>query len=193
MSAGAVRSGIASCAVVAECAGVGSATGLLSVSAGRVALRLVEIAAAAVRGFPCAGGWLIQSSLTGGRLIRSGLVGSAQLLAIVLGQILLIVPKLRLIVFLIEVRSGHVVIARSVVEIVGAIVAIQVVAVGVVRVDVVAIDIVAVDVIRVDVIAVDVVDVVVAVIVIAIYEGVRIRDIDVAVVGYRRVVPSASP
>ena len=192
MPAGAVRTSVASRAVVAEGASVGSAAGLLSVSAGRVALRLVEVAAAAILGVPCAGGRLIQSPLIGGRLIHPWLIRRTRLLAIVLPKIGLVVSKLRLIVFLIEVRRAAAVPGR-IVEIVGAIIAVDVVAVNVVRVDVVAIDVVTVDVICVDIVAVDVVVVGVAVIVVAVDEGVRIRDIDIAVVGYRRVVPPASP
>ncbi len=196
MPTGAVRSRIAPCAVVAQCASVGSAAGLLSISAGRVALRLVQVIAAAILVLYSSGGLLVQSSLTCGRLIwpclpsaarliRSGLGGSAQLLSIVLGQILLIVAKLRLIVFLIEVRSGHVIVTRRIVEVVDAIVAIQVVTIDVVRVDVIAVDIIAIDVVRIDVIPIDIVAVYVVVVVVAVDEGVRIRDIDVAVVSYR--------
>ena len=198
MPAGAVCPSIASRAVVAERAGIGSTARLLSISAGRVTLRLVEIAGATVLVFSCSGcllvqsrltrGWLIQPRLIGACLIHFWLIGRTQLLAIVLRWVRLVVSKLRLIVFLIEVRSGDVVVARGVVEIVGAIIPIQVVAVNVIRVDVIAIDIV-----RVDVIAVNVVVVGVVIIVVAVDEGIRVRDIDIPVVDHRRVVPPASP
>jgi hypothetical protein len=208
LPAGAVCPSIASRAVVAERAGIGSTARLLSISAGRVTLRLVEIAGATVLVFSCSGcllvqsrltrGWLIQPRLIGACLIHFWLIGRTQLLAIVLRWVRLVVSKLRLIVFLIEVRSGDVVVARGVVEIVGAIIPIQVVAVNVIRVDVIAIDIVrvdvvAVDVIRIDVIAVNVVVVGVVIIVVAVDEGIRVRDIDIPVVDHRRVVSPASP
>ena len=185
LSAGAVRSRIAACAVVAECASVGSTAGLLSVSTRRIALCLVEIVAAAILVLYSSGGLLVQSPLTGGRLIRSGLGGSAQILAVVLRQILLIVAKLWLIVFLVEVRSGRRSTGR-IVEIVSAIVAVEVISVDVVRIDVIAIYVVAVDVVGIDIVAIDVicVDVVSVVVVVAVDEGVRVRDIDIAVVGH---------
>lgn len=196
LPAGAVCPGIASRAVVAECAGAGSAVGLLSVSTGRVALRLIQIAAATV--LVCAGGLLIESPLTGSllliqpslirtRLVHSRLIARAQLLPVILRRTCLIVLKLRLIVFLTKVWRAAVV-SRSVIEVIGA-----VVAVDVIRVDVIAINVVAVYVVRVDVIAIDVVVVRIPVIIVAIDECVGGRNIGVAVVGHGRVVPPASP
>ena len=97
LSAGAVCSGVASRAVVAECTSVGSAAGLWSVSTGRVALLLVEVVAAPILVLYSTGGLLVRSRLIGSRLIEprligaglihSGLIGRTHLLAIVLRKI----------------------------------------------------------------------------------------------------------
>ena len=99
-------------------------------------------------------------------LIEIGLISTAKL-ALILGHITASVLQLRLIVFLVEFGFAEVSRARVVVEVIRAVIIVQ---------------IAAVDVIPVDVIDVGIIDVVAVVVVVAIDEGVGIGDVDVAVV-----------
>ena len=116
-------------------------------------------------------------------LIEVGLLPGA-----LAGVLQILVLKLGLIVFLIEVRSG----VTAAVEVIGAIVdvvAIDVVLIEIIGVDVILIEVVNVNVIpvvviRVEVVAVVVVyvDVVPAIVVVAIDEGVGVRNVSIVVV-----------
>ena len=187
LSASAVGSRIASLAVIAEGAAAGSPIRLLSVAAGRVALRLIEIIGTVLTLIQACAILLIQVPpillihRSAVLLIESWLIRVTQLLTIVLRQIVSVVLELRLIVFLIEFWGREVGVARVGIEIVGAII---------VAVNVVPIDVIAVDIGSVDIVAIDVVPVVV---VVAIDEGIRVGNIRVVVVDHGGVMPAASP
>ena len=159
LPAGAVRSGVASLAVIAEGIVAGSPIRLLSVTACRVPLGLIEIAAVLILAKTSAVLLIHPRTIL---LIEVRLVGAARLLTITLGRISPVVLELRLIKLLVEIRGSKVGVAGVAVEIVGSVV---------VGINVVAVDVGGVDVVAVDVSGIDVIDVTV-VVVISIDEGV---------------------
>jgi hypothetical protein len=159
LPAGAVRSGVASLAVIAEGIVAGSPI-LLSVTACRVPLGLIEIASAIL--ILAKTSAVLLSHPRTILLIEVRLVGAARLLTITLGRISPVVLELRLIKLLVEIRGSKVGVAGVAVEIVGSVV---------VGINVVAVDVGGVDVVAVDVSGIDVIDVTV-VVVISIDEGV---------------------
>jgi len=195
-----VGPGIATLAVVAERALARVLTGRLAVAARRFTLGLIEIAGAALILIGAGAILLVQAGLLGAILRPIELLAPvlwtvgllrAGLRAVVLRRVRAVVVVLRLIVFLVEIGSGEIVV-RGVIEIVGAVIAVDVVAIDVVGVDVVAVHVVDVHIVAIDV-GLIVVAYVSVVVVVAIHERVGIGDVHVTVVNDRRTVPAASP
>jgi hypothetical protein len=174
LAARAVGAGISTLAIVAECAITIAAAGLVSISALRLPLVLIQIAGTRL---VLTGAWPVLIGPGSVLLIKVGLRAATLLRQIVRVRI----SELRLIVLLAEVWRGEVV--RPVVDV--RIIAVEVVPVNVVRVDVVAVEVIAIDIVEVRIVAV--------VIVVPVHKGVRVGDIHVAVVSYARVMPAASP
>jgi hypothetical protein len=147
LPAGAVRSGVASLAVIAEGIVAGSPIRLLSVTACRVPLGLIEIASAILILAKTGAVLLIHPRTI--LLIEVRLVGAARLLTITLGRISPVVLELRLIKLLVEIRGSKVGVAGVAVEIVGSVV---------VGINVVAVDVSGIDVIDVTVVVVIAID-----------------------------------
>ena len=156
LSASTVGAGIATWAIAVECAATCAAISRLSVAARLVPLRLI-----------LAGGTVLHLGIAGASLliglpgVSAARLGSRNLLLRTL------VAELRLVILLVELGFCEIGVAPVRAKIVDPVV-----------------DVIAADIRRVDVVALDVggVDVVPVVVIVAIDEGVRIRDIDVAVV-----------
>lgn len=139
LPAGAVGPGVASRAVVAEGVAAGASIRLLSVTACRVPLGLIEIAGTVLILIKTTAVLLIRSRPV--LLIEVRLIGAAWLLTVVLGLSPPVVLKLGLIVFLVEFRGTKVGVSGVAIEIVSAVVVV---------VDVVAIDVGGIDVVPID-------------------------------------------
>lgn len=175
----AVRASVSALAIIAEGALAGAWGRLLPVAPLRLALILIEIAGAGLVLVHSPAVLLVEIGLTAAGpvlLIEVRLIAPALLRQVPLA----LISKLRLIVFLIEMRCAAVEIVGPVIV---DVVPVQVVAVNVVRIQIVAVEIVGVDVIPVKVIHVY----------IAIREGIGVGNVGVVVIDHSGVVPAASP
>ena len=154
LAAGAIDPGVATLAIVAECTAACAAIGLFTIAALRLPLILIEIVRTGlvpVRRrlvlLPIGSCPVLLLIVSGSILLaKVGLVAAALLCQITLT----LIPKLLLIVLLVELRCGV-----AAVEVVRAIV--KVVAVNITGVEVVSVDVVSVNIVSIDVIAIDIV------------------------------------
>src|SRR5215472_5301584 len=180
LSASTIGAGIASWAVAVKRAATSAAISLLSITARLVSLRLIQVGSTVLRLHVACPALLIQSRLVPAfcllielSRVSPACFGTSNLLLRTL------VAELRLIIFLVELGFCEVGVARIGAKVIGTVV-----------VDVIAIDVRSVDIVAVDVRGIDVVPVVV---IVAVDEGVRIGNIDVAVVNHSRAMPTAPP
>lgn len=196
LAAGAVGARVAALVVVAQGAVARIAARLITVTALRLALILIQAAGSTLVLIksPCARLVCLDATPV---LAEPGLICATLLRRIAQLLLVPVLVELGLIARLVEpwLRRRIEVVGPVIHVVAIEIVVVDVISIDVIPVDVISINVICIDIVAVNIVAVDVIriDVIAVVIVISIHKGIRVRYIDIAVICNRGVVPATSP